>query len=186
MRVLSVLRSPVGPTVHLRRRMTLVLCHVVARRRVGRVVAGEGGTGRGDRGIYRYVRVRFHVWSVVMVMLVSILQRHGRTCCLSHISCAGARMVLMMRVLLLTRQVVGWEVGGTRRGCVDAVIGGRRGRRREVCRSDVLLRRVGELRSRCLICGWRIFRLRVPERKAVRRVQTWLRVFRRPSVHQLA
>lgn len=59
----------------------------------------------------------------------------------------------MVRVLLLTRQIIGWEVGGTRRGRVDTVVGRGRGRRRKVRGSDVLLGRVGILRSRCLI--WR-------------------------------
>ena len=65
-------------------RVARVLRHVMTLRSVRGVRAGIGGTRGGDGGIYRYVGVRLDVWSVMMVMVMPILQRHGRTCSLRH------------------------------------------------------------------------------------------------------
>ena len=51
-----------------------------------------------------------------MVILLSIVQGHGRTCCLSHTCCARVAAVLLLLLLvsvLLPRQIV-WVQVGTR------------------------------------------------------------------------
>ena len=54
-----------------------------------------------------------------MVILLSIVQGHGRTCCLSHTCCARVAAVLLLLLLLLLvsvllpRQIV-WVQVGTR------------------------------------------------------------------------
>lgn len=85
MRMSSVL---LGPMLVARWRMTLVLRHIVTLlgvRRVRRIRRTRCGYG----WIYRYLGVRLYMWCVMMVILVSILQGHGRTCCLSHTDCTG-------------------------------------------------------------------------------------------------
>ena len=57
-----------------------------------------------------------------MVILLSIVQGHGRTCCLSHTCCVRVAVVLLLLLLLLlllvsvllSRQIVRVQVG-TRR-----------------------------------------------------------------------
>ena len=79
--------------------------------------------------------------------MVAIWQRHGRTCCLRPTSC---RMAVLLSVMLLTRQIFGWEVCRTRRWRIATVLGSRSGRW-EVRWSNLLVRWV--LRSRRWICG---------------------------------
>lgn len=85
MRMSSVLLRPM---LVARWRVTLVLRHIVTLLgvwRVRRIRRTRSGYGR----IYRYLGVRLYMWCVMMVILVSILQGHGRTCCLSHTDCSG-------------------------------------------------------------------------------------------------
>lgn len=133
-------------------RVSLVLGHVVSLLCVwgiGRI----GRTGRGNRRIYRYLCVRLHVWWVMMVILLPIVQRHGRTCCLCHTRCGrvAVMMLLLVMCVLLSGQVLRVQIGRTRRGWIDSEIRVRGWRVGEGCRSHVLLR--GVLRSRCGICG---------------------------------
>lgn len=103
-------------------RVTLVLSHVVAVLGVGRVWR-IGGTGGGYGGIYRYFGVRFHMWRrVMMVILLSIVQGHGRTCCLSHTCSTRVAIMLLLMCVLLSRQVLWIQIGRTRRGRSDAEI----------------------------------------------------------------
>lgn len=130
-----------------RGRMALILRHVVVLRgirRIGRV----GRTRGGYRRIYGYFRVRLDVRCVVMVILMPILQGHGRTCCLCHTSCVGVRG---LRCVLLTREVFRGQVGRTRRGRIHPKLGRRRRSGRKVGRSHFLRWRI--LRSRHRICG---------------------------------
>ena len=140
--VSSVLLRPVWRIA--RRRVTLVL-HVVVLLGVGRV-RWVGRARRGYGWIYRYLGVRLYMWRIMMVILVSILQGHGRTCCLSHTSCTGVTVLLSV---MLTRQVLRVQVGRTRRRWIDAELRSWSGRCRIVARSHFLLRCV--LRSRCWI-----------------------------------
>lgn len=105
MRMSCILLGPVRIT---RGRMALVLRHFVTllrERRVRRV----GGTRRGYGGIYRYVGVRLYMWCIMMVILVSILQGHGRTCCLSHTDCTGVS--LLQCVWLISRNYTQYSPG---------------------------------------------------------------------------
>ena len=46
-----------------------------------------------------------------MVILLSIVQGHGRTCCLSHTCCARVAVVLLLLVsVLLSRQIIRIQV----------------------------------------------------------------------------
>lgn len=112
------------PVVIARRRMTLVLRHFVTLLRIVRV-RRVGGTRRGYGGIYRYVGVRLYMWCIMMVILVSILQGHGRTCCLSHTDCTGVSLLLC--VFLLSRDIRSIHLGRTRRRRVDTELGLRTG-----------------------------------------------------------
>jgi len=84
-------RILLGPWVISLLRVALVLGHVV----VGRVrrVWWVGRTRLGYGRIYRYLGIRL-MWGIVMVILLSILQRHGRTFCLSHSSCTSVTLLL--------------------------------------------------------------------------------------------
>ena len=85
------------------RGVALILRHVVILRCIRRVRwVGRTRSG-GYRGIYGYFRVRLDVRGVMMVILMPILQGHGRTCCLCHTSCVG--VCRMLRCVLLTRNV---------------------------------------------------------------------------------
>ena len=139
------------------RGLALVVGHVVALRSVGRVrAAGVTRTRRGYGWIYRDLGVRLHIGCIMMVILLSILQGHGRTWCLCHTSRTGVT-ILLLRVLLLARQVFRWKIGRTRRGWLDVVfrfdgeLGGRSSGGLEIRWSHFLLRRI--LRSRYLIYG---------------------------------
>lgn len=88
-------------------RVTLVLRHVVALLRVRRVRRIRR-TRSGNRWIYRNVRVRLYMWCRMMVILVSILQGHGRTCCLSHTDCTGVPFLLLRVVVAQRIQNSGW------------------------------------------------------------------------------
>lgn len=106
MRMSSVLLRPM---LVARWRVTLV-GHVVTLLGVGRVWRirrTRGGYGR----IYRYLGVRLYMWCVMMVILVSILQGHGRTCCLSHTDCIG---VLRFLRVVWSRTVFRTQMGHTR------------------------------------------------------------------------
>ena len=73
--VVGVLRRPVRTLlVHLRRRVALVLSHVVSLRVVGRVGRRIAGAGLGDGGIYRHVRVRLYATLIVAITRWRILQ----------------------------------------------------------------------------------------------------------------
>ena len=153
-------RQAVGMAVPLARPVTValrwvsgVLSHLVTLWRVRRVGTGKGRTRLSDGRIYRDVGVRFDAWSVMMVMMVAIWQRHGRTCSLRHTCCSVAvlRVMLLLLLLLLTRQIVWWKVGRARGTGVRVVLGGRRGRRMVVVGTTLLLWCV--LRSRRGICG---------------------------------
>lgn len=90
MRMSSILLRPM---LVAWRRVTLVLRHIVTLLGVGRVRRirrTRSGYGR----IYRYLGVRLYMWCVMMVILVSILQGQGRTCCLSHTDCTGVPLLL--------------------------------------------------------------------------------------------
>ena len=138
------LARPVTVTL---RGMARVLSHLVALRRVRRVRAWERRARLGDGGIYRDVGVRLDAWSVMMVMVMAILQRHGRTCSLRHTCCR----VAVLSVVLLTRQVFLRKVGGTRRRRIGGVLGARSGGWVIIRRANLLL--WGVLRSRRWICG---------------------------------
>jgi hypothetical protein len=128
-------------------RMTLILGHVVVLRRIRRI--GRVGRARGSyRRIYGDVGVRLDVRGVMMVILMPILQGHGRTCCLCHTSCIGVRG---RRGVLLPGDVFRGQVAWTRRGGIHPEFRRRRGGGRKVGRSPFLRRRV--LRSRHRICG---------------------------------
>ncbi len=129
-----IARGPVALVLHV-----VVLLGVRRVRWVGR-------TRRGYGWIYRYLGVRFYMWRIMMVIRVSILQGHGRTCCLSHTSCTGVTVLLSV---VLTRQVFRVQVGRTRRRRIDAELRSRSRCCREVARSDFLLWCI--LRSRCWI-----------------------------------
>ena len=173
----SVLLRPVRWIA--RRRVALVL-HVVVLlgvRRVGWV----GRTRRGYGWIYRYIGVRFYMWRVMMVILVSILQGHGRTCCLSHTPSIGVAVLLSV---MLTRQVFRVQVGWTRRRWVDAELRSRSRCCWEVARPHFLMWCV--LRSRCWIYGSFLGSSLEGQRRMWTCVQTWLRVLVGcPSVHQM-
>jgi hypothetical protein len=113
MRVSGVLLRPMWIA---RGRMALILGHVVVLRRVRRV-RWVGRTRRGDGWIYGYVGVRLDVRCGMMVILMPILQGHGRTCCLSHTSWVGVRG---LRCVLLTRDVVRRQVDRARRGWIHS------------------------------------------------------------------
>ena len=110
MRVSCVL---LWPAMIALRRMALVLRHIVPLLSV-RGIGWVGRTRRGNGGIYRYLGVRLHVWRVMMVILVSILQGHGRTCCLSHTCSTSVTMLLLLLLLLLgvmlSRQIIRVQV----------------------------------------------------------------------------
>lgn len=112
------------PVLIARGRVTLVLRHFVTLLRIRRV-RRVGGTRRGYGGIYRYVGVRLYMWCIMMVILVSILQGHGRTCCLSHTDCTGVSLLLC--VLLLSRDIRSIHRGRTRRRRDDTELGFRTG-----------------------------------------------------------
>ena len=140
----SVLLRPVW---WIARRLMALVLHVVVLlgvRRVRRV----GRARRGYGWIYRYLGVRFYMWRIMMVILVSILQGHGRTCCLSHTSRTGVTVLLSV---VLTRQVLRVQVGRTRRRRIDAELRSRSRCCWEVARPHFLPRCV--LRSRCWIYG---------------------------------
>ena len=89
------------------RRVTLVLGHLVSLLGVWgvrRIRWTRSGYGR----IYRYLGVRLYMWCGMMVILVSILQGHGRTCCLSHTDCIGVPCCL--RVLRSRNVFRTWEL----------------------------------------------------------------------------
>lgn len=123
-------------------RVTLILRHFVTLLRVRRV-RRVGGTRRGYGGIYRYVGVRLYMWCIMMVILVSILQGHGRTCCLSHTDCTG---VSLMLCVLLSRDIRRIHRGRTRRRRVDSELGLRTGVFGEFGRPHLLLK--------ILLCCW--------------------------------
>lgn len=116
MRVPGVLLGPAMMAVWW---VAWVLGHVVSLLSV-RGVLRVRGTRRGYGRIYRYLGVRLHMRRVMMVILLSIVQGHGRTCCLSHTCCVRVAVVLMLLLLLLlvsvllSRQIVRVQVG-TRR-----------------------------------------------------------------------
>lgn len=100
--------------------VTWVLGHVVSLlsvRRILRIRGARCGYGR----IYRYLAVRLHMRRIMMVILLSIVQGHGRTCCLSHTCCARVAVVLLLLLLmllmlllvsvLLPRQIIWVQVG---------------------------------------------------------------------------
>ena len=89
--------------------MAGILREVMTLRRVRRVRAWISRARRGNGWIYRDLGVRFHVRSGVMAIRVSILQGHGRTCCLRHASCNS--VIILWSVLVLTRQILGRKVG---------------------------------------------------------------------------
>ena len=149
MRVSGVLLRPVRIA---RRRMALILGHVVVLRCIGRV-GRVGRTRGGYRRIYGDVRVRLDVRGVVMVILMPIWQGHGRTCCLCHTSCVG---VSRMRSVLLARQVIRRQAGRTRRGRSHPEFRGGCRSGRKIGGSHFLRRR--KLGSRRRICG-RWFRI---------------------------
>lgn len=136
-----------GPVLGISRRwMTLVVIHVVGRVwRIGWV----GRTWRSNVRIYRYIRVRLNVWRMMMVIRVSILQGHRRTCCLSHTSCIGVTVLLLS--VVLTRDVFWIQIGWTRRRWIHRILGRWCLRRRVIRGSPFLLRWV--LRGRCWIWG---------------------------------
>lgn len=130
------------PVLIARGRVTLILRHFVTLLRVRRV-RRVGRTRGGYGGIYRYVGVRLYMWCVMMVILVSILQGHGRTCCLSHTDCTG---VSLMLCVLLSRDIRSIHRGRTRCGRVDSEIGLRTGVFGKFGRSHLLLK--------ILLCCW--------------------------------
>lgn len=104
MRMSCVLLRP--PWMISVRGMALVLGHVVSLLGVWRVLrVGRAGCGNGR--IYRNLTVRLHMRRVMMAILLPIVQRHGRTCCLCHTCCARVAVVMLlwMCVLLLSGQV---------------------------------------------------------------------------------
>lgn len=128
MPMLSVTVRPFGARIHLwrrRRRVTLILRHVMTLWLIGRVGRRIGGTGGCDGGIYRNVGVRFHVvvliivdvvgWSVMVNMRLTITTTEGgdrRTCCLSH-TCRAAGLSAGRVMVLRSRHVI---IGGRARG----------------------------------------------------------------------
>lgn len=114
MRVPGVL---LGPAVMAVRWVTWVLGHVVSLLGV-RGILRIRGTRCGYGWIYRYLGVRLHMRRVMMVILLSIVQGHGRTCCLSHTCCVRVAVVLLLLLLvlvlvsvLLSRQIIRIQVG---------------------------------------------------------------------------
>lgn len=142
MRMSSVLLRPM---LIARRRVAWVLGHFVPLLRVRGVGRRIGRTRCGYGRIYRYLGVRLYMWGVMMVILVSILQGHGRTCCLSHTDCTG---VTLLRSVSLSRSKLRLQRAWTRREWIDAEVGRRRGDRGELRRSYFWLRAV-----RCNRCG---------------------------------
>ena len=136
-----------GPVTVTLRGMTGVLSHFVALGGVWRVRARERRTRLSDGWIYRYVGVRLDAWSVMMVMVMAILQRHGRTCSLRHTCCR----VAILSVVLLSRQVFLRVTRRTRRSRIGGVLGARSSGWMKIRRANLLL--WGVLRSRCWICG---------------------------------
>lgn len=101
-----------GPAVMAVRWVTWVLGHVVSLLGV-RGILWIRGTRRGYGWIYRYLGVRLHMRRVMMVILLSIVQGHGRTCCLSHTCCVRVAVVLLLVLVsvLLSRQIIRIQVG---------------------------------------------------------------------------
>ena len=139
-----------GPVLRVARgRVPLVVVHLVRLGRVRRV--GRIGWARcRDVRIYRHFGVRLDALIVMMVVLFSIVQGHGRTCCLCHTCGIGVTLVLVC--VVLTRDVVTSVYPGRRclRRSDNIPGGGSVLRRRVCCWSHVLLRRV--LCGRCWIC----------------------------------
>ena len=115
MRMASVLLRPVLRVS--RGWVTLVMIHVV--RRIWRV-GWVGRTRRSNVWIYRYIRVRLNVWRMMMVIRISILQGHRRTCCLSHTSCIG--VIVLLLSVMLTRDVFWIQLGWTRRRWIHRIL----------------------------------------------------------------
>ena len=120
MLMLTISMRPFWTRIHLRRRrrrVALVLRHLMTLRLIGRVGRGVGRAGGRDGGIYRNAGVRLHVRVVAMAIVLPIMMEgggHGRTCCLSH-TCRttglGAGRVVVLR---RASEVLG--VGGGARG----------------------------------------------------------------------
>ena len=144
-----------GPVTITLRGVTRVLRHLVALGSVRRIRAGERRTRLSDGRIYRDVGVRLDAWSVMMVMVMAILQRHGRTCSLRHTCCR----VIILSVVLLTRNEFGRKVCRTRRSRIG-VLGAGSGGWMIIRRANLLL--WGVLRSRCWICGRGLGSVRSP------------------------
>jgi hypothetical protein len=145
--VLLPIAGPVWPRLRIKpSRMLCVAMRHVLLGRIGRVLTMRvSGTRRSDGGIYRNIAVRFGTLLRIL-MVASILQRHGRrTCwCLRHTSSAAAtlgasRMVCPLDMIR--------KVARPRRLRIDGVV--RVGRRRcLVSTSPRVLLTVGVVRSR--------------------------------------
>ena len=107
--------------------------------RVWRVLAVRVGWTRGcDWRIYRHILVRFH--SGMMMVRWTILQRHGRTCWLSH--CATTAYTLVTCRMMILAMYLIWKRSGTRRNWLDTVLGGWGVRRRVYVGTNFLLWRI--------------------------------------------
>lgn len=123
--VLCITMRPLGTRIHLRRRrMTLVLCHVVTLGLIGRIGRWVGGARGRNGGIYRNAGVRLQVGGgggavdeveiglgVMAIGLSMITGAQGaggqrRTCCLSH-TCRTAWLGVRRVVVLRTSEIIG-------------------------------------------------------------------------------
>lgn len=192
MMLLSIGMGPIRTGIHMLRRrgVSLVLCHLVPLRLIGRVGGRIGGAVGRERGIYRNGRVRLYVRT-------ARARRRGvdeRTCCLSH-TCrtAGLRIGSVGLGRTVKVVLVGRRTGGRRRvqtvvrlrGVGRGNIGGSNLRLRSVlwCRANLGLRGVVSTgSSRSLVCRF-LFRRCVGNGGWV--VRTWLCVLgSRPVVHK--
>lgn len=122
--VLCITMRPFRARIHLwRRRVTLVLSHIVTLGLIGRIRRWIGGAGGRNGGIYRNARVRLQIVGGgavhdveiglgVMVTGVSIITGaqgvvQRRTCCLSHTCRAAWLGVRRVVVLRRTGEIVG-------------------------------------------------------------------------------